>query len=116
MEYTKPFKSSIIRVTNSAQITATESQALQTSAIRQEVTDFGPFNHFVLKNLSLAPILVKLNGDATKSYRLNGSEQIQTDSDDKIVYDFIVIENIDPAVNIAIGEIDATYLRKPEAI
>lgn len=115
MNYSKPFKSSIFRLTNTAQITATESQVIQSTAVIQDVRDFGSFNHFVLKNLSLAPILVKINGSSDKSYRVNGSEQIQTDSDDHILYDFLMIENLDPAVNIAIGEIDTTYLRKPEA-
>lgn len=115
MEYQKsPFKSSIFRLTNTAQITATESQVIQSTSTVRDVLDFGPFNHFVLKNLSVAPIVVKINGDSNKAYRLNGSEQIQTDSDDKILFDFLMIENIDGAVNIAIGEIDATYLRKPE--
>lgn len=107
----KPKKASIYLLSNTVAIATTTSLPLQTTTTNRDFLDFGPYNHFVVKNNSGQPVIVYVDGDTNRGYRVESGECILTDADDNIFFKLLTIYNAGPNP-VAIGEINVTYVRK----
>jgi len=107
-------QASIFRITNPTALT-TDGQVdvLQNSAIKDDTENYGPFNKFIVRNNGLAVVILRLDGQTTttRAIRLNPSETALTDANEYVPFEFITIELDDTLNDVAIGDIDATFIR-----
>jgi len=105
---------SIFRITNGAALSTNgDIDTLQNSTSRTNAEDFGPYNKFIVRNNSTAVILLRLDGSSTgdRTIRLNDGETAFTDAKEEIFFTYILVELSDATNTVAVGDIDATFIR-----
>lgn len=108
-------RNSIFRLTNGATTLTTTGEilVLANSSTISDVESFGPFNKFVLRNNSLANVILRLDGSSTgdRSFSLNAGDTIITDADERTPFRHIVVQLNDTVNDVLANEIDATFTR-----
>jgi len=99
------------RVTNGTVIPTTESRILSSATITESIESHGAFNFFDIKNRSTEDVFIRLDGDANRAFFLGQGTGIVTDAEDRLFYSLVEIVN-DSATEIAIDEIEATFIRR----
>lgn len=105
---------SIFRITNPTALTTDgEVDVLQNAVIRSNTDSFGPFNKFIIRNNGVAVVLIRIDGSSAteRTIRLNPGETVLTDANEVIYFEYIIVELDDTINDIAIGDIDATFIR-----
>lgn len=101
----------VIQLANTAAIVATATGYLENSTTLNNSDKYGAYDSVDLKNFSTERIRIKLDGDATRSFVVEGGEGLATDKDDNIFFNFLTIENLDAVNQIEIGELQTTFIR-----
>jgi len=104
-------KESLFQTQNANTIAPGEFDYIQSSAILADTDSYGGFNAFDVKNFSTERIKIRLDGDTNRAFVCEKGEGLATDAEDKIFFNFLVIENKDSVNTISAGEIQVTLIR-----